>query len=97
MLGILLPVMLGPIGMFGASTPDLTQDNPFDLQMDTYSKGGIYQADPVCQVRSFEAFPPALRPLGPSLVGAHVSKHQRCRRFVLPRPPSANHDIFAAC
>ena len=44
-------VMLGTIGMFGASTPALTPENPFDLQMDTYSKGGIYQADPVCQVQ----------------------------------------------
>ena len=45
-------VMLGLIGMFGASTPSLLQENPYDLSMDTYSKGGIYQADPICQVMS---------------------------------------------
>ncbi len=45
-------IMLGTIGMFGASTPSLLQENPYDLSMDTYSKGGIYQADPICQVRN---------------------------------------------
>ena len=44
-------VMLGTIGMFGASTPALTKQNPFDLVGDTMSKGGIYSADPICQVR----------------------------------------------
>ena len=46
-------VMLGTIGMFGASTPALTKLNPFDLVGDTTSKGGIYSADPICQVRLF--------------------------------------------
>ena len=50
-------VMLGTIGMFGASTPALTKLNPFDLVGDTTSKGGIYSADPVCQVRPFPTKP----------------------------------------
>ena len=48
-------VMLGTIGMFGASTPALTKLNPFDLVADTTSKGGIYSGDPICQVGALSA------------------------------------------
>lgn len=98
-------VMLGLIGMFGASTPSLLQENPYDLSMDTYSKGGIYQADPVCQVMilcglqlywvHLNSSAAADRPGHPSFV-AHLSTEPADRGFSLKLGCGVQGEDFSA-